>query len=216
MKSSLKYIVVLDTETGGLFNSKVKAFDDAALIEVACVVIDCQELKIVEELSWILKPYKDDLIYSKEAEAVHGITKEVIENNGLEEKIVFKQFKQLLSKYKNPRHKAAICGHNLNGFDLEFIRNWFTFHNEDWESLIKWTFDTQAFAYMASDEQENYQLHTCCQNAGIDLVNAHRALDDTKATADLMIKYIEKLKGKANPVVEIEKKPRYREKFQLL
>jgi DNA polymerase III alpha subunit (gram-positive type) len=216
MKSSLNYVVVLDTETGNLFNSKIKAFYDAALIEVAVAVVDCRTLEVVEETSWIIKPYKDDLIYSAEAEAVHGISKQIIESKGMEEKKVFKEFKNLLIKYKNPRHKAAICGHNLNGFDLEFIKNWFEFHDESWEDIIKWTLDSMMFAYLETLEQTDYKLHTCCSEHSIDLVDAHRAGADTRATAQLFIEFVKRLRGVGLSVNNTaEKTIRYRETFQL-
>lgn len=215
MKSSLKYVMVLDVETGSLINSKVRAVYDAALIEMAVAVVNMETLEIEEEVSWILKPYKEDLLYTSEAEMIHGITKAIIDSNGVEEKKAFKEFKALCSKYKNPRHKAAICGHNLNGFDLDFIKNWFEFHEEDWESMIKWTFDTMAFAYISSLEQVDYKLHTCCGIYNIDLVDAHRAGADTRATAKLFIEFVKRLRGEGlSAAAQVEKKIRYREKFQ--
>lgn len=48
--------------------------------------------------------------------------------------------------------------------------------NDDIDKYVKYYIDTMHWAHISSLEQENYQLGTCCQLAGIDLVDAHRAL----------------------------------------
>lgn len=66
MKSSLKYVIVSDTETSGLPTKGGKgkpallAYHDILLVEIAAVVVDIEEMKIVEEYDAIIKPYKTD------------------------------------------------------------------------------------------------------------------------------------------------------------
>lgn len=195
MKSQVKYIVMADTETGGLPNSNVKAFDDIALCEVALVVIDVPNLKICDEFSAIIKPYKEGLIYSAEAEEVHKITKQVIDEQGIELKDAFKIVKQYLTKYKNPYHKAIFGGHNFAGYDMSFFENMFSFFEDDIYNYVKWVEDTQKLAYYAFPELPNYKLTTCCNAVGVELVEAHRALQDTKSNALLMIELLKWIQG---------------------
>ena len=61
----------------------------------------------------------------------------------------------------------------------------------------------------------DYKLSTCCQLAGIDLVDAHRALTDTKANALLLISYIKKLRGEGQTQLSNKKKIRFRNTFEL-
>lgn len=65
---------------------------------------------------------------------------------------------------------------------------------------MKWREDTLRYAYYANLEQSDYKLVTCCNEFGIDLVGAHRALNDTRATAKLFIEFIKRLRsvGSAN------------------
>lgn len=218
MKTSAKYVIMFDFESGGLPNKDLRAFYDIAAVEIALVVIDLESLSTIEEKSFIFKDnYKDGLIYSKEAEVVHGITKETREKNGIELKIIYKEICNLFKKYKNPRQMCHMGGHNIS-FDIPFLRNFFEYMGDNLDKYVKFYTDTMLLAHMSALEQENYQLHTCCQINGIDLVNAHRALDDTKANALLFIEYVKRLRGQGAESSSQESqgvKSRFRETFAI-
>lgn len=217
MKTSAKYIIVSDFETSGLCNKEKPAFDTIAAVEMAIVVIDLEKLSIVEEKSLMFeRDYKEGLIYTEEAQAVHGITAEMQKENGLPLKTIYKELCSLFKKYKNPRQLCTIAGHNYVGYDFAFLKNFFKYMGDDIDNYVKFVLDTMLFAHMSALEQENYQLGTCCQLNGIDLVNAHRALDDTKANALLMLEYVKKLRGEGgSSEVKTEKKTRFRETFAI-
>lgn len=216
MNTSVKYIVMADTETGGLPNKDSKAFLDVALIEVACVVVDCLTLSIVDRYSNIIKPYKDGLEYNPKTEETHGITRKMIDELGVDCKVVYKDVKELLKKYTNPRQKAILGGHNFTGFDMPFFEEMFRFYDDDIYNYVKWVEDTQKLEYYTTLEGENYKLGTCCTRHGIELVEAHRALKDTESNAELMISYLKRLRGYGASAVEAPvKEERFRETFQL-
>lgn len=201
MKTSVKYVIISDTETGGLPSKDRRAVFDVALLEVSCCVIDMELLEIIEEYDNLIKPdYKDNLILSCEALAVNGIELDVLESSGVALQQVYKDLKSLFVKYKNPRHKAILGGHNFDGFDFDFFKNLFEFAGDDIEKYVKWREDTLRYAYYANLEQSDYKLVTCCNEFGIDLVGAHRALNDTRATAKLFIEFVKRLRsvGSAN------------------
>lgn len=220
MKTSCNYILVYDFETGNLCNSKCIAFENAPCVEIAMVCIDMKTLEIVDELDRIFPyNYKEDLIYSEQATAVHGITEQMQEELTTPLKDIYKELKTWFTKYKNPRQLCTLAGHNIggqstNGFDNPFLRNFFTYMNDDIDKYVKYYIDTMHWAHISSLEQENYQLGTCCQLAGIDLVDAHRALNDTKANAHYLISCIKKLRGEGQIIQKVEQK-RYRDSFQL-
>mgnify|MGYP001102082325 FL=1 len=56
-KSSVKYVIVQDYETGGLPDKDHEPFIDIALCEVACVVIDMEKLEVIEEYQSLFKPH---------------------------------------------------------------------------------------------------------------------------------------------------------------
>ena len=205
-----------DVETGGTFNSKQKATIDVALVEVAIVVIDVQELKIIEEYSSIISPYKESLLYAKEAEEVHGITKAMIAEHGQPLKDVVRKIRTILTKYKNTRRKAILGGHNVM-FDVEFLKYAFEFCGFDLSDLIGDIEDTWKIAGYSVGEQENYKLGTCCVKNGIDLVESHRAQGDIRANALLMIEYLKRLRGEGTAHVarESEEESRFRDSFEI-
>ena len=132
MKTSVKYVIISDTETGGLPSKDRRAVFDVALLEVSCCVIDMELLEIIEEYDNLIKPdYKDNLILSCEALAVNGIELDVLESSGVALQQVYKDLKSLFVKYKNPRHKAILGGHNFDGFDFDFFKNLFEFAGDD-------------------------------------------------------------------------------------
>lgn len=92
MKSSSKYLICYDCETGSIPSKDKPAFDTIALIEIAFVVIDMEKLEICEEVSMILPhDYKEGLVYSAEAEAIHGITESIQNEKAISLKEAYKK-----------------------------------------------------------------------------------------------------------------------------
>lgn len=226
-KSNLRYITVSDTETSGLPSKggkgkePVLAFHDILLVEVAAVVIDIWDMRIVDEYDVIIKPYVDKYVWQPQAEATHGLSQDHLFKNGVDIKEAYRGYASILSKYKNPKVGAVLCGHNFQGFDIPFIEEMFKWNKDDLYNYVRWVEDTQKMAYYRAIEQENYKLGTCCRLEGVELVDAHRALVDTRANAQLMLKYIEHMRGTggSSPVAAVSftrKESRFRERFQLV
>ena len=70
-------------------------------------------------------------------------------------------------------------------------------------------------AHLSALEQIDFKLGTCCQLAGVDLVEAHRAQNDVDANALLLISYIKKLRGEGQTQLSNKKKIRFRNTFEL-
>ena len=190
-------------------------------MEVAAVVIDIWDMKIVDEYDVIIKPYVDKYVWQPQAEATHGLSQDHLFKNGVDIKEAYRGYASILSKYKNPKVGAVLCGHNFQGFDIPFIEEMFKWNKDDLYNYVRWVEDTQKMAYYRAIEQENYKLGTCCRLEGVELVDAHRALVDTRANAQLMLKYIEHMRGTggSSPVAAISstrKESRFRERFQLV
>ena len=215
MKTSAKYIIVADWETGGLPNSKQRAFFDVPAVEWAMSCVDLQILEIIDQYSAILPyNYKEDLVgYSEEATVVHGITREMQEANSVPLKEIYKTMKTWFTKYKNPRQMCTI-GHNFVSFDKPFLENFFSYMQDDINNYVRFWLDTMNLAHLSALEQVDYKLGTCCQLAGVDLVEAHRAQQDVNANAMLLISYVKKLRGEGQVQGE-SKKVRFRNTFEL-
>lgn len=218
MDSKAKYVIVYDFETGGLCSKEKRAFYDIALVELAMVAIDLKTLEVCDTADYIFqRDYKENLIYEQQAIEVHGVTKEIQDANGIPIKDIYKGTKDFFKKYKNPFIGAILAGHNIISYDNPFMRNWFNFMNENdpIDNYVKSYIDTYHWANFAELSQPDYKLMTCCNQNGIDLVGAHRALADTEANAQLLIKYFERLRGKGTITEVQEKVVRFRETFQI-
>lgn len=214
MKTASKYIIVVDTETGSIPSKENKAFYDVALIEATFCLIDMESLEIVEELD-IMFPdnYKEGLIYAQQAEDVHGITQSIRIAKGIPLKDCYKKVLDFFKKAKNPRQGITLVAHNHN-FDRPFLENFFEYMGGDLSEHVKYWLDTMQFAHMSALEQSDYKLGTCCSIHNIDLVDAHRSSTDTRATAQLFIEFVKRLRNEGSAKKE-ETKTRYRERFQL-
>lgn len=76
-------------------------------------------------------------------------------------------------------------------------------------------FDTIEFARLLWPEAPNYKLGTCCNQVGVDLVEAHRALPDTIATAKFFIKMLKNLRGMGGARSSEKEEKRFRKGFQI-
>ena len=124
-KSRIKYVIAMDTETGGLPNKNKLAFVDVALTEIAFVVIDMESLQIVDEISWLIQPnYLENLEYNEQAQKVSGITLELLTEKGILLKQVYKEVKDFLLKYSKGS-MPVLTGHNIIKFDSPFLQNLF-------------------------------------------------------------------------------------------
>lgn len=214
MKSPYTNFIAIDVETGGLLSAGKKAVIDVALTEIALVVVN-YELTIVEQCSWLIKPYKDDLIYTSRAEEVSGISKAMCEQSGIDIYDAVKQMIDIFKKYREGRSLPVLFGHNFPDFDSHFVLGAFDFCKEN---LLKYVHgepeDTMKWSRYCWCESLNYKLGTCCSNAGITLQDAHRALSDTIATAQLWIYFMKRLRG-IGAVTSTIPVQRFRDTFEM-
>lgn len=197
------YWIVCDLESGGFSCEK------NPVTEIACVILDYQ-LNVVKEYETLVKPY-GDLVIERQALEVTGLSLDEI-NKGKESKQVVLELIDLFKPLKVGKYtKPILVGHNFEKFDLGFLVKLFQFYNKNlfdvvdshvedtlWDSRKKWGH---------VDSGPDFKLGTCCSRAGIELVQAHRALADTQATAKLFISLMKSLRGEgiSKKVEEVKK-----------
>jgi len=210
MKYNNIYLVT-DVETGGLPDKLKKlATHEVALTEIAFVAIDSETLEIVDQKSWLFKPYKDNLVYEPEAAQVSGISLDFLKENGLEMKDAFKDICKFLSFQKRGRNLPKIVGHNIKNFDLPFIEGLFEINDTDISQYFNGdVYDTMDWARDKWIEGK-FNLQAVCQRFGIEHVSAHRALPDTIVTAKVFIQFIKLLRAEQIA----EKKEKFRDSFK--
>lgn len=180
--------IVFDTETGGL------DCKSNPILEIALVTLDVN-LKEINRYETYIKPY-DDLEITSGALNANGIKIRDVENNGITKK---EAIKNLIAYFKNsmpgthPSLKPVVVGHNIP-FDIGFMDELFKNEKTKFKDLISNVYiDTMADSKRSWPKISSINLTKCCEEAGIDLINAHRAMPDVLATADLFRYFTKKL-----------------------
>lgn len=197
--------VVFDLETGGL------SHENNPVLEVAMFVLK-SNLENGDEYDTLVKPY-GNLTIQKEALYSNGIDLDVVNNIGKTVDVVVNDLCKFLQNQKVGREKPILVGHNIDKFDIPFLDAMFTFCKKDLSNYVNsdFTIDTMWWSRIRWQESVNYKLGTCIQNAGIELVNAHRAVADTRATRELVKKFLMGLRSDGSTV---SKEKKFRETFE--
>lgn len=183
--------IVFDCETGGLISKA----GIPPITEIGAVILN-SELTEVGEFSAIVQPYVGPENYKKEAFEASNMSMEMIIREGKPSKVVLTEFINFLKKNKGEK-KFILVGHNCDEFDIPILDEFFRVHGEDLSKYIesKTSVDTMWWGRMAMPEIVNHKLGTCLEAKKIDITQAHRALNDAKATKELFKKFILPLRG---------------------
>jgi len=212
-KTKQKFAIVADVETGGLPTKTKLAFDNVALTEIAFVAIDLKQLKIIEKESWFFEyNYKDGLEYHPKALESTGISIDLLKEKGASLADIHNETRSFIKRHSEGRFTPIIVGHNVYQFDRLFFENFYKYMSDDFGSYISGYMDTLVLSGLKYLESKNYKLGTICSNLGVELIEAHRALPDTVANAEMFINFVKILRdGDAKK----EKDVKFRDKFKL-
>ena len=158
-------IVVFDLETTGTDALKCE------IVEIGAVKIS--KGKIVETFETLVKP---SCHIPEETTKIHGITDEMVANSP--------SIKQVLPDFYKFCYDCTIIAYNID-FDYKFISVWgkkqgIIFNNKQKDALL--------LVRLYVPGLKNFKLTTVCKKMGISLENAHRAVHDAMATAEVVIK----------------------------
>ena len=188
--------IVFDCETGGLDESK------NPITQYAAVILDGKTLKEIDRWETFVKPYAD-LVIEQEA-----LDRTMVSMSDINSGLNVKEFIATATEFweahrvktkKREMGRLVPVGHNVQ-FDIRFI-NW-VLDFEKKRDMFEWHhpnfIDTYPLAKLAfgikGDEKLN--LGASCGNAKIKLTDAHGAMNDVEATADLLRWYMRKLRAK--------------------
>lgn len=161
--------VVFDLETTGL------NYEDNKIIEIGAVKV--VNGKIIEQFSTFVNP---QTAIPNEATMINNITDDMVKDAPTVE--------QVLPDFYKFCEGSILVAYNID-FDYGFINynakklNYF-FNNKRDDAMIR------ARAFLKG--LKNYKLKTVCEYLDISLVGAHRAVNDTVATAKAFVKMLEK------------------------
>lgn len=163
-------VVVFDFETTGL---KLDGSDK--IIEIGAVKV--QKGQIVEKFECFVNP---EMHIPLDASKVHGIyDKDVKDAN---------TYDQVLADFYKFTRNCYLSGYNIKGFDMLFLQHFGKLSGYNFDNPL---LDIYPMAQKLVTGVKNYKLGTVAEKLGVLLDNAHRAVYDTIATAEVMIKLSE-------------------------
>jgi len=135
-----------------------------------------------EELSMLINP---GVPISEEAFQVHGISAKVLSN-----KPIFSQVADKIFKFIGD---SDLAGYNSNRFDIPMLVEEFARVGIDFDMAKRRTIDVQRIFYKMEPRTLKAAVRFYCQK---DLINAHDALSDVRATISVFEGQLEKYVGK--------------------
>lgn len=215
-KARIQDYVVLDVETGGLLNKAKLAVLDVALTEVAFVYVS-PELEVLGTYDTLITPYSDTAEYTAKAAEISGITKADCEEGGIPIGEAVANIIEFFEAHQTGKAKPVMVGHNLIEFDSYFIENMFIMAGKKlYDYVSKKMVDTLDECHKIFPEAPDFKLGTMCGQFDIELVEAHRALPDTVANAQLWIGMLQRLRNESSggdSAIEVERM-RYHQDFK--
>lgn len=211
--------VILDCETGGF------EADKNPITQIAFLILDGETLEEKKRFETFIKPY-DNLVITKEALNSTMVKMSDI-NAGIDADklapvlvdIFTKENTNRAGKFKD-MGRPLIVGHNI-AFDKKFLRYFFSRIKVDLNTLFQDEgVDTMFLSKSAwfhpgyNDELgDGINLTTCCKRMGIKLKDAHGAMADVLATAELFKGFIERLRNDGQSVSEKKGKEKKQREF---
>lgn len=205
--------VIFDFETGGIDPEK------NPVTEIALTIISGDKNEVICTYESLIAPYNEELVYTPQAAKVSGITYEMCLEEGKDIKVVAQEVEAAIMKGNQTSAKSTgaypvLVGHNV-AFDVAYLQHLFFYGTENhkgWQERLEkilhgrrdfhgnfqptaqdtWTI---AKAWLQNEGMENFKLSTVTEKLGIDLNNAHRAMNDVVSTKDFFMTYIRALRS---------------------
>lgn len=172
--------VVFDIETTGLSPK------NDMITEIGAVKIE--DNKIVGEFSQLINPQRkipDNIV------KLTGITDDMVKD--------MPTIEEVLPRFEKFIEDAVLVAHNAS-FDVGFIRDKFSRLGKEIDNAV---LDTLELSRALFPQLKSHKLNIIAKHLNVSLINHHRAVDDAKATAEILLKSLEILSSKG--IVNISK-----------
>lgn len=137
-----------------------------------------------------------DSSYNPQALEVTKIPFKLLCEEGVGYEEAFEKVNSFLKAHTVGNSKPIISGHNIKSFDNPFLELFFKDNKFDlYKCINKFQLDTLELARLKFWELPSYSLGVIANEMGMTLKSAHRALPDTIANADVLIKMLKSLKN---------------------
>jgi DNA polymerase III alpha subunit (gram-positive type) len=222
--SKVNPYIIFDFETGGLSGKK------NAATEIAMLCIDGETLEEVGRYESYIKPYIG-YDYDQKALDFTGNSMDKLHKQGKDLKVVVDEMVIKVKEWHKATtsthtKKPILVGHNSHKFDRVFLQQIFKETKNDlkifegdedfygnWQPAILDTLWLSR-ACFAKTELTSFTLTNTIQKAGLEIVDAHKAINDVIATKDFLIYCLTHLRAELTSMGNVEQ-VRIRDKFRL-
>jgi len=180
---------VIDTETTGLLNES-----KSEVIEIACLALKASDLSEMGRYESLVQPQNIDLSqplpgWCRKAFEVNKIPPNALAEAPTGEEVCNK----LIGIFKELK-KPILVGHNVIGFDIPMLQRLFQSCGQNlFDYIFSPTIDTYTLSYVlwcGDSSMPNVKLGTVAQKLEVKVVDAHRAMADVEANADVFRKLL--------------------------
>lgn len=123
----IEKILIVDSETTGMaYGCDDPSYNPTTgetyqAVSWGMIVADAFTLKPIERLYVEIK-WNGESVWDPRAQAVHGLSLDYLEENGMSEEDAVVEIASLILKYWGPDSPVHLGGHNVATFDLPFLR----------------------------------------------------------------------------------------------
>ena len=170
-----KYSLGIDSETTGF--SLPNYAEKHQMISYGAVIVDNESLTIVDSLYNEIKFDESKYEWTSGAEAIHGISRQHLEEHGKDSTAAAMELAAFILKYFGPSPVVMILGHNPN-FDIAFMRQLLE-PNGMMPEISNRVIDSSVVAFTNLNDTTSNNMFAHC---GFEDRKAHNALEDILLT----------------------------------
>lgn len=170
--------------------TKDKLLDDIVVFDIETTGLSARNDRITEIGAVRLKKGEVVSTFSQLVDPEVEIPENIVKLTGIDNNMVAGQptIWEVIPRFMEFVGDSILSAHNAS-FDVGFIRENLSIHGREVKNPI---LDTLQLARIVFPGLKNHKLNTVAKHLKVELLNHHRAVDDAKATADILA-YILKL-----------------------
>lgn len=221
--------IIYDFETSGLSSKK------NSIVEVAMIALAGDTLQEIGRYEAKVEyAYNKTHIYEDRALTINGHTIESLINEGEKIEVVVAGMIDLLEKANKATigkyQKPILVGHNIQDFDNDFLIATFlhcrkekelsklltgrTDHHGNFQPAAIDTLHLSRIKWQDDETMNDFKLATVIEKSGLELPDAHRAMNDVLANKDLFVAFVNDMRVDNSGTGMMGRKLRIREHFQ--
>lgn len=119
--SEFTKFLAVDCETSGMTTKGDDPSIDYQMVAIGLIVSDVKTFKEIESLYLEIK-WNGESEWNDFAFKIHGLSKEYLEENGVDEEEAAAQILELIMRHFDTTKGIVLCGHNVASFDRYFLK----------------------------------------------------------------------------------------------